>query len=1465
MHSSVKRVCSIAAILVLGLGFTSSASAAGPTTANGRSWQIGDIIVCFGSTGNVGGTCNVMRNTSTGLVLLDQISDTLLGATGGVAINNTLHLLVTDNGTGNSGSNVVMYSIASVDPVSGTAIAHTPLQTFNGSGGSGSNARAIAINSAGHMFVGNAGNNSPSIVELNANGTSTGHVFNFPSSGVCATTTLGSLDINANGDAIYVTAKDGVIRKVALPLSLSSSCTQFANFGSGVTLYGIKDIPSGALNGNCPAGGCPSRESILVVATGFTDPDAGEPAETGPDADAVNICTNAADQTPVSCALLLDTNPNPGLTAPLWQAGQQYFTLGATILDPVLHLQSVATAGTSGTQEPTFNGAGGTVIDNAVIWTDKGQPGWIQDTPYAHTSFPGTYIVDSNLNLQTVTTTGTSSHSQPTFNNSGTTIDGLQWSDQGAWQANHLFAVGSAVGDASGHPHTVLTAGTSGSGALPAGGWNGGGTTIDNAVTWTNQGLVVPYTGNHAFPLSTLIVVGGHAQQAVEPGTSGGSTPNFSITGGKTIDNAVTWTDQGQEFWHPSFTFTQGAVIVDPAGHVQQVTTAGISGTTQPTFNDSGSTASDGPDTLVWTDRGVLTWAANFNYDGTTAATTYVVDAANHVQKATTAGISGPATPVFNDGGTTQDSGVVWTDQGQKFWYPNFVFASNAIVVDAAGHVQQVTTPGTSAPTQPTFNDSGSTVTDGLQWADQGVAGSWAANNPYALNTIILDGANHIQKVTTAGTSGASQPAFNDSGSTTAEGPHTLVWTDLGPLGGSWAGSTPYALNALITDTNNHVEQATSAGASGGSAPTFSTSGGTVSDNAVVWSDQGLLAGNTTFTWQSGNPYTSNAQIIDPNNHVQKVTTVGTSGGSAPAFNDGGQVIDGLVWTDLGPTGTWAASTSFSAGTLFVDPGSFLQQVTTAGISTTPSQPSWNDTFPGGTTVDGLQWTDQGHSIWVAGHLYSTLGALISDAATHAQKVIETGTSGASTPGFSVVGGTTIDNAVIWTESHPSWLLNHSYVTGISDTLILDSNHHVQLVSNPGISGPSVPPFTSGHPVAGQTIDGLQWINQASPATSVLARYVVPNKSTLQALALDPFVTDCTGNGCAVNYAAARLVGNFWLGDSVSASLYKFSFASGGPTPFNTNLACTGCSGVTSIQSIGIYGGESANQPGLAKLLIPTSVTPNNASPTVASAPTENFLGNSETVTLYGLTASVKLALYASLVDPTSCFNDQPAHLSCRVTTSVGQPIVWKIDVPQGTTDLSAFTNASIATKYLANVGIDNGTDAFTDMLYDTTVLVGNVDPGQFTKPSVQSLHEVPFTANGGAACTFSSPVANTCYKSNRGTLNFTIPQCQGMSFADFKALGLASPAGGLSLVETFPPPAPAQAPLAINLTGASGGATNRKGSFRYDSSSNSWVYQLSVTTLNGATGTFTGCAFDSTHKAQTFCVRSFKIQKSCP
>ena len=55
---------------------------------------------------------------------------------------------------------------------------------------------------------------------------------------------------------------------------------------------------------------------------------------------------------------------------------------------------------------------------------------------------------------------------------------------------------------------------------------------------------------------------------------------------------------------------------------------------------------------------------------------------------------------------------------------------------------------------------------------------AWQASTAVVLNYEIVDPSGHAQKVTTAGTTGSSEPTFNDNGATTADG--TAVWTDQG-------------------------------------------------------------------------------------------------------------------------------------------------------------------------------------------------------------------------------------------------------------------------------------------------------------------------------------------------------------------------------------------------------------------------------------------------------------------------------------------------------------------------------------------------------------------------------------------------------------------------------------------------------------------------------------------------------------
>ena len=132
--------------------------------------------------------------------------------------------------------------------------------------------------------------------------------------------------------------------------------------------------------------------------------------------------------------------------------------------------------------------------DDAVYVGDPSA--WIADT----TTVIGNVILDQNNNLQIATQGGVTGSVEPAFSpNGGTTVDNtVIWqflnpapsasqSDFTLWQPNTNFAVGATIVDPALHNQIVVTAGTSGA-EQPT--WNdNNGNTVDNTVTWLDQGL----------------------------------------------------------------------------------------------------------------------------------------------------------------------------------------------------------------------------------------------------------------------------------------------------------------------------------------------------------------------------------------------------------------------------------------------------------------------------------------------------------------------------------------------------------------------------------------------------------------------------------------------------------------------------------------------------------------------------------------------------------------------------------------------------------------------------------------------------------------------------------------------------------------------------------------------------------------------------------------------------------------
>ena len=139
-----------------------------------------------------------------------------------------------------------------------------------------------------------------------------------------------------------------------------------------------------------------------------------------------------------------------------WQASTA-FTAGQEILikssSPLSRLINVViTAGTSGTTQPSWPSAtGATKMDGTVIWLNQGNIATPINSWQATHSYNavGLRILDSNGNVEVVTTKGTSGSSPPswaTTAGSPTTDGTVKWINAGAFPSSALSAAGGTSG-----------------------------------------------------------------------------------------------------------------------------------------------------------------------------------------------------------------------------------------------------------------------------------------------------------------------------------------------------------------------------------------------------------------------------------------------------------------------------------------------------------------------------------------------------------------------------------------------------------------------------------------------------------------------------------------------------------------------------------------------------------------------------------------------------------------------------------------------------------------------------------------------------------------------------------------------------------------------------------------------------------------------------------------------------------
>jgi len=177
----------------------------------------------------------------------------------------------------------------------------------------------------------------------------------------------------------------------------------------------------------------------------------------------------------------------------------------------------------------------------------------------------------------------------------------------------------------------------------------------------------------------------------------------------------------------------------------------------------------------------------------------------------------------------------------------------------------------------------------------------------------------------------------------------------------------------------------------------------------------GCIMNFKSTPWKASNAYLVGQEVLDSNFHVQMVSTAGTSGLSAPTWSTSAAGIthDGstLQWLNLGVTtaatpASWIANHTYDVGDFIEDSNQNIEVVThiSSGGMSGPSQPTWM-TGVGQITTDGsdVNWTNAGPATGALAAAGGTSGVIIDN-------IVETGVSGSqiyfSTQGDQATCGT---------------------------------------------------------------------------------------------------------------------------------------------------------------------------------------------------------------------------------------------------------------------------------------------------------------------------------------------------------------------------------------------------------------------------------------------------------------------------
>ena len=141
-----------------------------------------------------------------------------------------------------------------------------------------------------------------------------------------------------------------------------------------------------------------------------------------------------------------------------------------------------------------------------------------------------------------------------------------------------------------------------------------------------------------------------------------------------------------------------------------------------------------------------------------------------------------------------------------------------------------------------------------------------------------------------------------------------------------WSASTAYVVGQEVLDTHLQIQVVMTAGTSGATAPTWSTTvDATTIDGSVTWLNQGVLSA-ATAAWAPNTFYAPGVEVFDSNGNVELQTKSpgATSGPTPPTWATAlnGSTIEtggGPHWINLGPIATYGLKATGGTSGIVID------------------------------------------------------------------------------------------------------------------------------------------------------------------------------------------------------------------------------------------------------------------------------------------------------------------------------------------------------------------------------------------------------------------------------------------------------------------------------------------------------------------------------------------------------------------